>query len=146
MKLKFRVKNKDYNEELYNSLKKGGNKMKKIKETLWKDYEKVNSQINSLEVGNENYKLLLEEEDKIRNELIKLELADIEAETKKSQIEAEDRREIIRNRITIGTFGVSTVISVLALYKTFKFDESSTVTSTLGRGILNGVVPKIFKR
>lgn len=131
--------------------------MKKLNDTLWADYDKVTNKLEGCTSENENYKLLLEERDKIRNELIKYEQANIEAELKKhqleteakikaDQIEAENKREKIRNQITIGTFAVTTVVSVLALYKTFKFDESASVTSTLGKNILNGVVPKMFKR
>lgn len=120
--------------------------MKKINETLWKDYDDVNHNISVLDINDDKYRTLLEEKDKIRNELIKIELASIEAETKKGQIKAENDRDLIRNRITIGTFTVTTMISLYALYKTFKFDETATVTSTLGRNILNGVVPKMFKR
>lgn len=120
--------------------------MKKIKETLWTDYDKVSKQIGSLDIKDEKYTLLLEERDKIRNELLKLEQADMEINLKRDQIEAESKREKIRNSITIGTFVVSTGISVYAIAKTFKFDQVATVTSTLGRNILNGVVPKMFKR
>ena len=120
--------------------------MKKIKDTLWKDYDKVSQKLDSLELQHEDYKMLLEEENEIRNELIKLELANMETELKRGQIEAENKRETIRNRITIGTFGVSTMISVIAIFKTFKHDETGSVTSTLGRNILNGVVPKLFKK
>ena len=131
--------------------------MKRINETLWADYEKVTSKIESCTSESNDYKLLLEERDKIRNELIKYEQTAIEAELKKrqmeteakvkaDQIEAENKREKIRNQISIGTFAITTGISVLALYKTFKFDEAATVTSTLGKNILNGVVPKMFKR
>lgn len=121
--------------------------MRKVKETLWTDYEKVSEQIKSLTIEDyEKYESLLEERDKLRNELIKLEQTEIETNLKKSQIEAEDKREKVRNQITIGTFAVSTGISVFAIVKTFKFDEAGTVTSTLGRNILNGVVPKMFKK
>ena len=120
--------------------------MNKVKETLWADYEKVSTQIESLDIKDEKYELLLEERDKLRNELIKFEQTNMETNLKKSQIEAEDKREKIRNQITIGTFAVSTGISVYAIAKTFKFDQVATVTSTLGRNILNGVVPKMFKR
>ena len=131
--------------------------MKRINDTLWKDYEKVDSQIESCTSKDEGYRLLLEERDKIRNELLKFEQATIEADLKKrqiqaeaktkvAQIEAEDKREMIRNYVTIGTFAVSTIFSVLAMYKTFYFDEKATVTSTLGRAILNGTIPKISKR
>lgn len=121
--------------------------MNKIKEALWTDYKSVTEQIKSLTI--EDYaknECLLEERDKLRNELIKLEQTNIEASVKKSQIEAEDKREKVRNQITIGTFVVSTGISMYAIAKTFKFDQVATVTSTLGRSILNGVVPKMFKR
>lgn len=120
--------------------------MKRIKETLWQDYEKVSQQIKDLKVEDSNYNLLLEERDKIRNELIKLEQTDIETNLKRSQMEVESKREKVRNNITIGTFAITTGISLYSIIKTFKFDQGATVTSTLGRNILNGVVPKMFKR
>jgi len=132
--------------------------MDKIKKTLWNDYDKVSNQINDVtDVNNDKYKLLLEERDKVRNELIKLEQTKIEADLKKQQLEtevknkeaqikAEDQRESVRNKITIGTFLVTTGISVYAIIRTFKFDETGTVTSTLGRNILTSAMPKMFKR
>lgn len=120
--------------------------MNRIKETLWADYNKVSEQIKCLETKDDKYELLLEERDKLRNELIKLEQAEMETNVKKGQMEAENKREKIRNQITIGTFVVSTSVSVWAILRTFKFDETATITSTMGRNILNGVIPKMFKR
>lgn len=120
--------------------------MKKITDTLWENYTKVNEQIEKLEVNDEQRQVLYEERDKIRNELIKIAQANMEMEVKKSQIEAENDREKTRNIITLGTFAVTTGVSVYAIARTFKFDQVATVTSTLGRNILNGVVPKMFKR
>lgn len=120
--------------------------MSKIKEALWKDYKAISDLIDGLDVKSERYQASLEERDRLRNELIKLEQIELERETKLSQIKSENEREKIRNGITIGTFVVSTGISVYAIAKTFKFDQVATVTSTLGRNILNGVVPKMLKR
>ena len=120
--------------------------MSKIEKALWANYEKANNRIESLTAGSEEYKAALEERDKLRNELIKLEQISQDNSVKLLQIESENRRENIRNGITIGTFTITTMISLYGLWKTFKFDEVATVTSTLGRGILNGVVPKLFKR
>lgn len=120
--------------------------MKKVREALWQDYEAISSQIGNLKADDDSYKSALEERDKVRNELIKLAQIEEENKVKISQIEAEDRREKIRNGITIGTFAVSTGVSIYAIAKTFKFDQVATVTSTLGRNILNGVVPKMLKR
>ena len=120
--------------------------MDEIKKTLWSDYKKVSEKIDGLDITSEKYESLLEERDKIRNELLKLEQANMEVNIKNNQIEAENKREKVRNSITIGTFAVSTGVSLYAILRTFKFDEGATVTSTLGRNILNGVVPKMFKR
>ena len=120
--------------------------MEKINEALWHDYKKAGDLIESLEVGSDGYKAALEERDRLRNELIKLEQINQERSLKESQIESENKREKIRNGITISTFVVTTGVSVYAIAKTFKFDQVATVTSTLGRNILNGVVPKMLKR
>lgn len=120
--------------------------MEKTKETLWADYSKVSEQIKQLEVTDANYELLLEERDKIRNELIKLEQANLDVELKKLQLEAENKREKVRNGITIGTFAITTGVSVWTVLKTFRFDQESTITSTLGRTSISNVVSKMFKR
>lgn len=109
--------------------------MEKIKDAFWQDYESASDLIKGLDVESERYQAALEERDRLRNELLKL-----------KQIESENEREKIRNGISIITFAVSTVVSVCAIRKTFKFDQVATVTSTLGRNILNGVVPKMFRR
>lgn len=120
--------------------------MDKIKDALWQDYKATSDLIKGLDANSDNYEAALKERDNIRNELLKLEQLNQDKELKTSQIKAEDERERIRNMITIGTFVVSTGISVYAIAKTFKFDQVATVTSTLGRNILNGVVPKMLKR
>jgi hypothetical protein len=118
----------------------------KIKETLWADYKDVSDKLKVMDIKNERYETLLEERDKIRNELIKFEQSTIDRDIKTSQIEAENKRDKIRNLISVGTFVVSTTLSLYAISRTFMFDEESTVTSTLGRGILNSVIPKMSKR
>lgn len=120
--------------------------MCKIEEALWQDYEKASKVIGTLDIGSEEYSEALEERDKLRGELIKLKQIEDEKNAKIAQIESENKREKIRNGITIGTFVVSTGVSLYAIVKTFKFDQVATVTSTLGRNILNGVVPKMLKR
>lgn len=120
--------------------------MNETKQTLWKDYDEINDLMKMVNIQDEQYKMLLEEKDKIRNELIKLEQTQSEAKIKLEQIVAEDKREKKRNLITIGTFTVTTGVSIFGIIKTFRFDQESTITSTLGRGFLNGVIPKMFKR
>ena len=121
--------------------------MSKVEDALWQDYNDVSNRIKGLtDVNSNEYLDAVAERDKLRNELIKLEQIDNDTKVKVLQIEAENKREKIRNGISIGTFVISTGVSLYAITKTFKFDQVATVTSTLGRNILNGVVPKMLKR
>lgn len=116
--------------------------MEKVKEALWKDYEIAKSKLEELTTDSDEYKVVSAEVDSIRKELINVGQIEIDKEIKENQIQNDNKRESTKNRIAIGTFVVSTGISLYALSQTFKFDEFKTVTSTLGRNILNSFLPK----
>jgi uncharacterized protein YdcH (DUF465 family) len=120
--------------------------MKKLKETLWKNYKEASEKIESLSADDPHYEMLLEERDKVRNKLFQLEQACMETDVKKGQIEAENKREKTRNIISIATFTTTTLVGIWTVLKTFKFDQGATVTSTLGRSNITNVVSKMFKR
>lgn len=120
--------------------------MSKIEETLWKNYEEVNDLIDRVDISSKECSILFEERDKIRNELINIDQFEQEIDVKISQIECDNMKDRIRNGITIGTFVITSGISIYAISKTFKFDQVGTITSTLGRNILSGVVPKLGKK
>ncbi len=116
----------------------------KIEEALWQDYKDADELINSLSIENvDSYRIAVEDRDKIRNELIKLEQMENEKETQNKQLKSESKKELIHNTLSMITFGVTTGLSIYTIIRTFKFDQTSTVTSTLGRNALNGVIPKL---
>lgn len=122
--------------------------MNQLTEALWKDYGSTTEKIGVLTGSNDMEKLKLEyeERDKIRNELIKCEQIERELGVKIREIEYKKISEVKRNKIDLVVFGISTGLSFYAIQKTFKFDGVATITSTLGRTILNGFIPKIFKK
>lgn len=116
----------------------------KIEEALWQDYNDASERISGLSIEQtESFKIALEDRDKIRNELIKMEQMENEKNAQNEQIKSESKKDIIRNVLSVITFGVTTGVSIYTIIKTFKFDQVSTVTSTLGRNALNGVIPKL---
>lgn len=120
--------------------------MNKVEEALWKNFEDVETQIKSVNVESEQYNTLLDERDKLRNQLIKIKQLELDEKIKNNQLEFEKENEFIKNGIAIGTFSINLLVCVGMAIKTFKFDTTSTVTSTMGRGILNNFIPKLFKR
>lgn len=120
--------------------------MHKIKNALWSDYENVSGLIKGLDKNNEYYADAVRERDNIRKELI--ELAQIESNkiAHDKQLKSETRKDLINKIIDVTTFTVTTAVSIYSIILTFKFDQSSTITSTLGRNILSGAIPKANKR
>jgi hypothetical protein len=109
--------------------------MKETKEILLADYSDINEKLKCIDKDDNAYSKLLEDRRSIRDELVKME-----------GIESENRRDKIRNIITVGTFTITSSISVWGLLRTLRFDENATITSTAGRGIVSDVVLKMFKK
>lgn len=117
-----------------------------IIEALWKDYNDLGDILKVIDNGDDRKNGILEERDKIRNEILKYEQSKNEIEIKREEIIAENRREKNRNRVTYATSIATFTLSLYAIWRTFKFDEDSTMTSTLGRGIMNVFIPKLGKK
>lgn len=118
-----------------------------IENALWKDYNDLGDIMKVIGESDEQKSDILDERDRIRQELIRLEQSKNEIRVKREEIDAENKREQVRNRINMITFGVSTGLSLYAIIMTFYFDRDRTITSTLGRNILNSVLPlKLFSK
>lgn len=120
--------------------------MHKIKQALWSDYENVSGLIKGLDKGSEYYDNAVKERDNIRKELIELAQIESNKTINEKQLKSDTRKDLINKIIDVTTFTVTTAVSIYSIILTFKFDQSSTITSTLGRNILSGTIPKTNKR
>jgi hypothetical protein len=120
--------------------------MKETRDLLMEDYRKASDLIQVLPPESRDLDKLMKERDDIRNELIKVDSAELDAKLKREESKVEDKREMVRNVITIATTFVTCAITVWGVRKSFKFDETGTMTSTLGRSIIGGLVPKIKQK
>lgn len=109
--------------------------------------------LKDVPMGEEQHKVSVEALSKLIDrsiELKKLEIeridkrenAEFEREFKKQQVEDEKKDRKFRNYITIAGIVVPTVVTIWGTLKTFKFEETGTVTSMLGRGFINKILPK----
>ena len=109
--------------------------MKETKEILLADYDDVSEKLKCLDKDDNAYKQLLDDRKSIRDELVKME-----------EIEYGKKKDKIRNIIDVGIFTVTTASSIMMFSRTLKFDESATITSTVGRGLISDAVLKMFKK
>ena len=109
--------------------------------------------LKDMEMGSDAYKTGVEGLSKLMDrsiELKKIEMEcsdsrenkELENAMKEQQFEAEQKDRKTRNLITIAGIVVPTMVTIWGTLKTFKFEETGTVTSPLGRGFINKILPK----
>jgi len=101
-----------------------------LQELLLKDYEKIKEE--SVEINDlKDYQKQISLQNELVNKIVDLE-----------KIRTDEKIEKRKHIITIITFTVTTAVSIYMANKTFKFDQSDSITSTLGKNILNNFLPK----
>lgn len=110
-------------------------------------------EISKIEVGSEKHKASVDALAKLLDKSIELERLDVEAqekyesriaenELKMKQLKDEKRDRIVKNVLTgvsvVGGFGVT----IWGTLKSLKFEENGVVTSIVGRGFIQKLLPK----
>lgn len=117
--------------------------------------EEVKSQLEGLkdiEMGTDEYKTVVDGLMKLTDRVIKIKELDYDAtdkidarETeialKKQQMKEEKNDRWIRNGITIAGIVIPTVVTVWGTIKSLKFEEEGTVTTIMGRGFIQKLLP-----
>lgn len=141
-----------------------------IKTLLDKEISNELDLMGELELGSETYKVTVEGIAKLMDKKIELEKLerdakakdkDRELESKKiegeltekaksreieekklEQITNEKKDQLFKNGIAIAGIVVPSLLTIWGTYKTFKFEETGTVTTIMGRGFVNKLIPK----
>ena len=106
-------------------------------------------ELGRTKVGTEEHEAVLDEIKTLTSSLKELKQVSIDAEDKRmnyelksEQVSDEKKDRKIKNGIAIASLAVTTVTSLGLAYWTFRFDEKGSITSTLGRTILNKFIPR----
>lgn len=65
-----------------------------------------------------------------------------ENDLKEKQLAEERSDHKIKNALTLITFAGGVILTVWGVYKTIEFEETGTVTTIVGRGFFNKIIPK----
>lgn len=107
------------------------------------------AEISKLEVGTEQYKTSVDGITKLLDKSIELETLEMEKKSKEKEYEfrlkemERDRKDqMIKNSIAIAGIVVPAALTVWGTLKSLKFELEGTVTTIIGRGFLNKLLPK----
>lgn len=118
--------------------------------------EEIVSEVESLgklELGTEQYKTTVDGVTKLVDRALEIEKIDIEAEERERSREIETNLKIqqmeddkkdrkVKNGIAIGSTLLGVGVTIWGTLKTLKFEEEGTVTTLMGRGFINKLLPK----
>ena len=109
--------------------------------------------LSRMERGTETHKTTVDEVAKLFDKAIEIEklemeakerekAREIEASLKRAQIEEDRKDRRVKNGIAIGGIVLPLAVTIWGTFKTFRFEETGTVTTMMGRGFINKLIPK----
>lgn len=111
------------------------------------------AELSKLAVGSDEYKIAVDGVTKLMDRAIEIDKLNIEYEEKKAarenendfkiqQLNDEKKDRLIKNLLTGLGIAIPSVITVWGTLKSLKFEEEGTVTTIVGRGFINKLLPK----
>lgn len=127
--------------------------MAKLETLLHEEIQEEFEELGKLEVGTDKYKAAVDGLTKLCDRAIELEKLKTDAELKQDQqnVDAELRAEqlkderkdrVVKNCLTGAGIVIPTAVTIWGTLKSIKFEETGTITTIMGRGFIQKLLPK----
>lgn len=124
-----------------------------FKTSLVEEVQEELDNLGELELGSEEYKITVDGLTKLIDRVIDIEklesdskekvvVMENENDFKLKQMEEEQKDRLIRNGIAVAGIVIPSLITIWGTIKSLKFEEEGTITTTIGRGFINKLLPK----
>jgi predicted phosphoribosyltransferase len=124
-----------------------------MKTLLREEFQSEIEELGKMAIGTDEYKVAVDGVTKLADRLIEIDKIDVsheekmeslrvDREIKEAQMKDERKDRTIKNVITVGTTAATVGLTVWGALKTWKFEETGTVTSMFGRGFMQKLLPK----
>lgn len=118
--------------------------------------EEIQSELEELkkmEVGSEDYKTTVDGLTKLVDRAIEMERIDMENQDKAEnreidnnfrlkQMEEERKDRFVKNCIAVAGIAIPSIITIWGTVKSIEFEKEGTITTIIGRGFINKLLPK----
>lgn len=99
------------------------------------------------ELGNwkeesEEYKEKVEQIAKLMDRVIELKKIQTDTNVKVSQMREDRKDRLIKDAISIAGIVIPTLVTIWGTVKSIKFEQTGTITTIVGRGFINKLLPK----
>lgn len=125
----------------------------KIETMLHEEIESEFGELKRMTVGSEEHKTAVESLNKLMDRAIEIDKLNIqhedelkrqalEQEFKQKQLDDENKDRTIKNVLTGLGIGLPLVVTVWGTVKSLEFEKEGTITTLMGRGFFNKLLPK----
>ena len=124
-----------------------------IKTLLEVEIEDQFDKLSEMEKGSDEYKATVDSAIKLTDRMIELEKLEDErfdkeqsrkfdSELKLSEVKEDRKDRIIKNCISVAGIVLPIIVTVWGTKTSLKFEEEGTITTSIGRGFINKLLPK----
>lgn len=100
------------------------------------------NELNGMKAGTPEFKETVDSVAKLMDRAIEIERLDNEIEDKAETQKEEKKDRLIRNIIAAAGVIIPTLVTVWGTKKSFEFEKEGTITTIMGRGFLQKLLPK----
>lgn len=97
--------------------------------------------LEGMEEGTESYKAMVDGVTKLTDRAIAIDRFNAEVEEKRKQMKEEKIDRIVKNVMTGASILLPIVVTIWGTKATFEFEKEGTVTTIMGRGFINKLLP-----
>ena len=112
------------------------------KTLLNEEIQREFKELKKMELGTESYKTTVDGLSKLYDRSIELEKHENDRADKQVQSDEDKKDRLIKNCITVAGIVLPSVITVWGTIKSIKFEQEGTITTIMGRGFINKLLPK----
>ena len=113
-----------------------------VEELLHDEIRQEFEKLKEKEVGTDDHKTAVDGLTKLLDRAIEIDKINIDHEHNEKIRDDENKDRIVRHVLTALGIAVPTATAIWGTLKSFKFEETGTITTIFGRGWLNKLLPR----
>lgn len=124
-----------------------------VKRLMKEEIKKELGDLKTTQLGTDEYKTTIDGITKLADRVLEIEKLEteqaeraidreVELELKEKQMEEERKDRKIKNVLTAAGIVIPTGVTIWGTLKSFKFEQEGTITTIMGRGFINKLLPK----
>lgn len=113
-----------------------------IEDIIYGEIEKLQEELEGLETDSKEYETKARRLDSLMDKAIDMGKFNVEREDKLNQLDEEKKDRVVKNVLQGLGIGLPLLVTIWGTHKSIKFEREGTITTIMGRGFIQKLLPK----